>query len=511
MQATLLAAATGRDYRLPADTLSSPFLQGLLLAAPLPESDTYSHLDLLSKAACEAKGLSRRAALACQVMKTVSGLQGFATVFEETKCVMLVKRTLMALTSVDSMGNSLRELVLESVGKAVRCVLEIARAAGSFQELNVVLRDKCVLLGEKTLNRLSPVASRFLAGEKVPNYVEITAEIAAIGVENSLLGAYLYLRLIDLAHSSESTHCRECFQAAKSLLSSKQLERISEALPKDLPKVPPKDLPKVPPKDFPKVPPKDLPKAPPKDLPKALPKALPKDLPKALPEPLPKALPEPLPKETTSPPVNPAVDQFLRIYAQIRGDVQKGTHVNADQIASDLSHVASNEGDKEAIWKTAISLMGTEEVGREAGLTWKLVLFGMHKLMLYRGKQWFELNNALNEKFGDNRKRVWKRVEPQEETNTASQPKEETKAQPQPQTAPSLPKPPKNRRNIPKVPTVSAETTASGASSQPSKASSQPTPAPKDDFDAVGNDWENSDQRPTSKPEKTGKSKKPAA
>jgi len=491
MQAALLAAATGRDYRLPADTLSSPFLQGLLLAAPLPESDTYSHLDLLSKAACEAKGLSRRAALACQVMKTVSELQGFATVFEETKCVMLVKRTLMALTSVDSMGNSLRELVLESVGKAVRCVLEIARAAGSFQELNVVLRDKCVLLGEKTLNRLSPVASRFLAGEKVPNYVEITAEIAAIGVENSLLGAYLYLRLIDLAHSSESTHCRECFQAAKSLLSSKQLERISEALPK--------------------VPPKDLSKAPPKDLPKALPKALPKDLPKALPEPLPKALPEPLPKETTSPPVNPAVDQFLRIYAQIRGDVQKGTHVNADQIASDLSHVASNEGDKEAIWKTAISLMGTEEVGREAGLTWKLVLFGMHKLMLYRGKQWFELNNALNEKFGDNRKRVWKRVEPQEETNPASQPKEETKAQPQPQTAPSLPKPPKNRRNIPKVPTVSAETTASGASSQPSKASSQPTPAPKDDFDAVGNDWENSDQRPTSKPEKTGKSKKPAA
>lgn len=483
--AALLAAVTGSDYHLPADTLSSPsgpFLQGLLLAAPVPESDPYAHLDLVSKAACEAKGMSHRAALACKVMKTVSELQGFATVFEETKCVMLVKRTLMALTSIDSMGNSLREQVLASVCKAVRWVLETATAAGSFQELSVTLRDKCVLLGEKTLNRLSPVASRFLAGEKVPNYAESTAEVAAIGGSNSLLGSYLYLRLLDLAQSSESTHCRECFQAAQSLFSRKQLERLSEALPKSLPK----------------------------DLPKALPKAPPKNLPKDPPKAIPKTFPEDLPKVNTSPPINAAVDQFLRIYTQIRTDVQKGTHVDADQIASDLSHVAGNEEDKQAIWETAISLMRAEEVGRETGLTWKLVLFGMHKLMLYTGKQWFELNNALNEKFGESRKRVWKRVEPREETKTGPPPKEETKVQPQPETTPSAPQSSKGRRNKPKTPKVSAEPTPSGAPSQPPQTSSQPTSAPKDDFDAAGNDWEASNQKPTSKAQKTGKSKKAA-
>lgn len=392
MQTVLLAAVTRSEYRIPADLLpTGPFLQGLLLA--VPESDSYAHLDLLVKAAADSKVVSHRAVLACKVMKAVAEMQDFATVFEETKCVMLVKRTLMALTAVDTLGNALRERVVEAVGNGIRCVLEKAKAAGSFQELAVTLREKCVLLGEKTLNRLSPMAARFLAGENTPNSAEITAEVAVIAGSNPLLTAFLYLRLLDLANSSESSHSRECLQAAQSLFSSKQLERLSDSLPKAVISVAP-------------------------------------------------------------PSAGAVIDQFRRIYAQVRSDVHNGTHVDADKIASDLSGIAGNEGDKRAIWETAISMMKAEEAGKEPGLVWKLVLFGMHKLMLYTGKQWFELNDTLNRKFGNSRQNGWKKVgtnaEPREESKAA---KEEARtSQPVPSTPSGSKKQQRYRRKVTETP-----------------------------------------------------------
>ena len=235
MQAALLAAVVDYDYRFPSPMLSAAcgsFLQGMLLTADIPENEAYARLDFLSKAAQEAKIASHKAALVCQVMTAIAQNQCFPAEFEEIKWGMLVTRTLQALPSLTSLQARLSDLVQDRVGAGLQSALDRAPHADSGLEIGKVLIQKWELLGEKARNQLSPMAVRFLAGQTVSDSAQVTAEIANSEGRNSLLGAYLYLRLFALGKGAQLVGFSACLQAAKSLLSTTQLDHLSTYLPK---------------------------------------------------------------------------------------------------------------------------------------------------------------------------------------------------------------------------------------------------------------------------------------
>lgn len=341
----MVAAVTQGEYQFDTNILrtsASPFLCGMLLSSDFPENDLYARLDLMVTAATESRVLLARTALLHRVMTAMSDLPSFSNQFEESKWVLLLQKSLLNLTSFASLSSRLREMMVLKVTMGVKNVLGKVTTIGCIQELYHTLRDKCILLGEPALTRLSPFACQFLAGETVPDTVKIASEICEIGDHNSLLGVYFYLRLVTLATSSDSSDCLPCLKLASNMLSTDQIKRISSYLP-----------------------------------------------------------------SAKSPSIP---DQFRSFYTSLRSKINENVYIQGDEIAAELSKIVTGDEGKQGVWETAISLMQGEEDGKQAALTWKLMLFGMHKLRMFTGKQWFDLNDTLNRKFGDGKK-TWKKKE----------------------------------------------------------------------------------------------------
>ena len=366
MQGEMLAAVVDGEYAPIVGKLGSGcgvFLQGMVFARDIAEEKACDQLELLAKAAFEARISPQKAALACKVVTSIAQNQCFPGILEETQWGKLVIRAVQALPDLGTLEDKLRGVVLERLGTGLKSVLERVRIEGVRLELAAKLREKWIFLGENTKNRLSSRAIRFLLGEIVTESVKITTEISLIAENAALLGVFLYLRLFDMAKSAQIAEYPACLQASNQLFSPLQLENLFTYLPAQA------------------------------------------------------STPSPTP-----------CDLFRSLYAQIRSEMDQGARIPADKIAAEMRKWAVSEGEKQEIWRVARDMIDAS--GKGAGSTWKLLLSSMKTGGFGGGKQWNEVNNAVNRKYADKPEsgKRWRKVTPAE-AKALPQPEEEIKAQ----------------------------------------------------------------------------------
>lgn len=238
MQGEMLAAVVDCEYAPIGGKLGTAcgsFLQGMVFVREIAEEKAGDQLDLLSKAGFEARIAAHKAVLACKAVTTIAQNQCFPGILEELQWGKLVIRAIQALPDLGTLGDQLREVVLERLGMGLKSVLERVTIEGIRLELAAKLREKWIFLGENTKNRLSSLAIRFLLGEIVAESVKITTEISQIAENASLVGVFLYLRLMDMMKSAQIADYSACLQAANRLFSPVQLENLSASLPLRVP------------------------------------------------------------------------------------------------------------------------------------------------------------------------------------------------------------------------------------------------------------------------------------
>ena len=346
MEAVLVNAVVSPAFTVSADLLtpspSLPFLSGLLFLQDIPTDDPYPLLDQLSKAIQCLPASLPSAALSLKLFTSIATITAFPTPFEETKCVIILKKTVNSLPSFDSIPVSVRFSVISALEKALTALITALSGGKQYLDLGETVSKRWDLLGQPILARLSPRSVQFLEGNTTENCEIIVNEVVSVCKQCELLKIMLFFRVFALIQSENTAKIvQNALKFTESVFSRKETSLLAAFIP---PIIAP-----------------DVEK--------------------------------------------PTFDQFSRLYSLIRRDLTNGVFVQVDQIALELKKIAISEEKTTELYGISMDLLKNEENTEQNALIWKLILFGMHTIRLFTGKMWGDINDELNVRFKKGKKK----------------------------------------------------------------------------------------------------------